>query len=273
MPTPQLTDPAALSRTRARMRPESLFLHEDAADEIEARLGMVNRAFMAPVLTGPWPEFWTRRLALPNLVTLPEAEVLDVAPGTHDLAIHAMALHWASDPVGQIIQLRRALKPDGFFLACLFGGRTLSELRDALTRAEAEVTGGLSPRVAPMAEIRDLGALLQRSGLALPVADSIRLTVDHASPFHLMRELRHMGEGNALSDRLRHPTRRAVLTRAAEIMTAEHATPDGRVRSTFEIVFLTGWAPDGSQPQPLRPGSARARLAEALGTSETPLKP
>jgi hypothetical protein len=183
-----------------------------------------------------------------------------------------MALHWASDPVGQIIQSRRALRPDGLFLATLFGGQTLHELRAALAAAETEITAGLSPRVAPMAEIRDLGGLLQRAGLALPVADCDRLTVTYATPLHLMRELRAMGEGNALDHRLRRPTRRAVLTRAAEIYTERFALPDGRVPATFEIVHLSGWAPDASQPQPLRPGSATHRLADALGAAETPLK-
>jgi SAM-dependent methyltransferase len=272
MTTPRLSDPIALIRNRARVHSGAFFLHDAALDEIEARLGMVNRVFTEPLLVGPFPERWSQNLSLPGLRAIPDTDTLDVQPGAHDLVIHAMGLHWASDPVGQLIQCRRALRPDGFLLACLFGGQTLHELRTALAEAEAQVTGGLSPRIAPMAEIRDLGALLQRAGLALPVADSLKLTVTYPHMTALMHDLRHMGEGNALAHRLRHPTRRAVFERAAAIYAAEHALPDGRLPATFEIIFLTGWAPDETQPQPLRPGSATQRLADALGTRETPLK-
>jgi SAM-dependent methyltransferase len=201
-----------------------------------------------------------------------DEETLTLQQGAHDLVVHAMALHWANDPVGQLIQSRRALRPDGLFLGVLFGGQTLHELRSALATAEAEVTGGLSPRVAPMAEIRDLGALLQRAGFALPVADSLPLTVTYESPLHLMRDLRAMGEGNALGGRIRHLTKASLLRRAAEIYQEHHAQPDGRIVATFELIFLAGWAPDDSQPKPLRPGSAVARLADALGAQETKLK-
>ena len=272
MTTPRLTDPSALSRNRSRVQPGALFLHDAAGDEIEARLQMVKRVFTTPLIVGPFAEYWRGLLSLPDPKAIPDAETLDVTPHSHDLVIHAMGLHWASDPVGQLIQARRALRPDGLFLGCLFGGRTLHELRTALAEAESQVTGGLSPRVAPMAEIRDLGALLQRAGLALPVADGIKLTATYATPFDLMRDLRAMGEGNALHHRLRRPTRRAVFQRAAEIYAREHGLPDGRIPATFEIVVLTGWAPDDSQPKPLRPGSATQRLADALNTVETPLK-
>ena len=203
---------------------------------------------------------------------MPDDEVLALHPGAHDLVIHALALHWANDPVGQLIQCRRALKPDGLMLTVAFGGQTLNELRSALGQAEIEVTGGLSPRVAPMGEIRELGALLQRAGFALPVADSLPLTVSYATPLHLMRDLRAMGETNALKTRLRHATRRAVMLRACEIYCETFGDAQGRVPATFDLIVLTGWAPDESQPKPLRPGSATARLAEALGTQENPLK-
>jgi len=155
----------------------------------------------------------------------------------------------------------------------LFGGQTLHELRACLAQAESEVTGGLSPRVLPMAEIRDLGGLLQRAGFALPVADSFAKTVLYRDAFHLMRDLRAMGEGNALTARLRRPTSRAVLARAAAIYGENYATADGMIRATFEIICLTGWAPHEDQQKPLRPGSAAARLADALNTAETPLPP
>ncbi|OWU86009.1 SAM-dependent methyltransferase [Oceanicola sp. 22II-s10i] len=269
---PRLSDPKAIARNHARLRDEALFLKDAAADEIEYRLQLVNRTFTAPLIVGPLAARFATRLGLPDAVCVDADEVLDVTPGAHDLAIHAMALHWANDPVGQLIQTRRALKPDGLLLACLFGGQTLHELRAALAEAESRLTGGLSPRVAPMAEIRDLGALLQRAGLALPVADSDRLTVTYPDAFALMRDLRHMGEANALHHRLRRPTRRAVLAEAARIYAETHADADGRIPATFEIIHLSGWAPDDSQPQPLRPGSATHRLAQALGTAETPLE-
>ncbi|MHA6347334.1 methyltransferase domain-containing protein [Roseivivax sp. CAU 1761] len=268
---PQIVDRPALDRYRARARaaPE-LFLHEIAAADLQDRLELVNRRFTAPAIVTPFPAVWDGRLA--NARIVPDAEILDLEPGAHDLVLHALALHWANDPVGQLIQCRRALRPDGLLLAATFGGRTLTELRAALAEAEIEVTGGLSPRILPMADIRDLGALLQRAGLTLPVADSDTLVATYESPLHLMRDLRAMGEGNALAGRLRRPTRRRVLLRAAEIYAAAHAAPDGRVPATFEIVALTGWSPDPGQPQPLRPGSATARLADALRTDERPLK-
>jgi hypothetical protein len=173
--------------------------------------------------------------------------------------------------VGQLVQCRRALQPDGLFMGLMFGGQTLHELRACLAEAEAEVTGGLSPRVLPMGEIRDLGALLQRAGFALPVADSFTKTVLYRDAFHLMADLRAMGEGNALMARLRRPTRRAVLARAAALYQDRFAGADGRIPATFEIIALTGWAPHDSQQKPLRPGSATARLAEALHAAERPL--
>jgi SAM-dependent methyltransferase len=268
---PRLTDRTALARNRARAKDTALFLHDMAIEDIQDRLAMVNRSFTSPAIVTGHPAKWAN-IAGTETIVVADDEVLDLEAGAHDLVIHAMALHWADDPVGQIIQCTRALRPDGLFLAILPGGQSLTELRAALGQAEAEVTGGLSPRVAPMAEIRDLGALLQRAGLALPVADGYPFTVSYASPLHLMRELRDMGEGNALHARLRRPTRRAVLTRAAEIYTQAYATDDGRIRATFELITLTGWAPDDSQPKPLRPGSAAQRLADALNAREVPLK-
>lgn len=200
-------------------------------------------------------------------------DVLDLSPGAHDLVIHAMALHWANDPLGQLIQCRRALRPDGLCLAVLPGGQTLHELRASLAEAEAQVTGGLSPRVLPMAEIRDLGALMQRAGLALPVADSLPQTVEYRDFAALAADLRATGETNALTARLRYPTRRAVMARAARIYAATFTLPSGRLPATVELITLTGWAPHESQQQPLRPGSAKSRLADALRVPEQPLKP
>ncbi len=266
---PALFDRDALAAHRARASQEGLFLHEVAVGEVKDRLSMVNRTFTDTAVVAPFPSPWLS--AFPEARYLPDDEVLALEPGSCDLLIHGMALHWANDPVGQLIQCRRALRPDGLLIALCLGGETLHELRAALGQAEAEVTGGLSPRVAPMGEIRDLGALLQRAGLALPVADSVPLTVSYRDLWHLMRDMRAMGETNALSDRIRRFTRRTLLDRAGELYAAHFGMPDGRLRATFEFICLTGWAPDESQPRPLRPGSAQARLAEALGTNETKL--
>jgi len=269
--THPLTDRSALARNRARSsKAPALFLHEQAIDEIEDRLQLVNKTFTAPAIVTGMPDIW--QAAFHDATCVVDDDTLALIEGAHDLVIHAMALHWANDPVGQIIQARRALQPDGLFLAAFFGGETLHELRASLAQAEADLYGSLSPRVAPMGEIRDLGALLQRAGFALPVADSLPLTATYTSPLHLMHDLRAMGETNALTGRARKPMRRALLMRTCEIYQDSFGQEDGRIPATFELIFLTGWSPDDSQPQPLRPGSATARLADVLGAKETPLK-
>ncbi|MDP5308339.1 SAM-dependent methyltransferase [Paracoccus sp. 2205BS29-5] len=261
-----MTDRTALLRQRERAlrQGHADVLHRIAADEIEDRLNEINRSFMRPAIVTGFPDFWAARF--PRARVVPDAATLALDAEAHDLVIHAMALHWADDPVGQLIQCRRALVEDGLFLGACAGGQTLHELRAALTRAEAEVSGGLAPRVLPMGDIRDLGALLHRAGLALPVADLVSQRASYRDLFHLARDLRAMGEGNAMAARLRRPTRRAVLARAAAIMEQDHADRDdpSRVAATFDLVFLTGWAPSDTQPRPLRPGSAQTRLADAL---------
>lgn len=263
---PPMTDRTALLRNRARaMRAGHADLfHQIAADEIHDRLAEVNRTFTAPAIVTGFSAPWAARFPQARLV--PDAPVLDLTPGAHDLVIHALSLHWADDPVGQIVQCRRALREDGLFIGVCFGNQTLAELRAALAQAEAEVTGGLAPRVLPMGEIRDLGGLLSRAGLALPVADAMSQRASYRDLFHLARDLRAMGETNAMAARLRRPTRREVFARAAAIMAAHHPDRDdpSRITASFDLVFLTGWAPSDSQPKPLRPGSARTSLADAL---------
>ena len=269
--SPTLTDRRALTRNRNRALPEALFLHDLVADEISERLKEVNRTFTKVAIVTGQPAFWQAKC--PGAVVVEDAETLDLDQGAFDLVLHMMALHWANDPVGQLVQCRRALQPDGLLLASCLGGQTLHELRSALAEAEAVVAGGLSPRIAPMGEIRDLGALLQRAGFALPVADGTPLTVSYANAFHVMHDLRKMGENNALAHRPRGFTMRNILTEAATLYAEHFSNADRRVDATFEIITLTGWAPDDAQPKPLRPGSATARLADALGTKETPLDP
>lgn len=257
---PLLTDRKALALHR--FRASAMFLQEEIVAEVQERLIEVNRTFTAAVVVTGFPQMW------PDYACVADDDVLNLTPGAQDLVVHALCLHWANDPVGQLVQCRRALRPDGLFLGLMFGGQTLNELRACLAEAEAEVAGGLSPRVLPMGEIRDLGGLLSRAGFSLPVADSFTKTVMYRDAMHLMRDLRAMGEGNALHARLRRPTGRAVLLRAAAIYAERFGTPDGRIPATFEIICLTGWAPHESQQKPLRPGSAAARLADALNAAE-----
>jgi SAM-dependent methyltransferase len=197
-----------------------------------------------------------------------DEEALPFAGETFDLVVSAMALHWSNDLPGTLVQIRRALKPDGLLLCSLVGGETLHELRECLALAEAEIAGGASPRVAPFVEVRALGSLLQRAGFALPVTDVDRLTVRYSNLTGLLNDLRAMGAANALTERSRIPLRRAVLARTTELYAERFADPDGRLRATFDLMWISGWAPHTSQQQPLKPGSAKQRLADALGTSE-----
>jgi len=201
-----------------------------------------------------------------------DEEALPFAAGSLDLVMSGLALHLVNDLPGALVQIRRALKPDGLLLAALLGGETLKELRQAWLAAESEVTGGASPRVAPFADVRDLGALAQRAGFALPVVDSEAVTVTYATPLALMQELRAMGASNMLVARDRRPVTRRLLMRAAEIYAERFAIAGSRVPATFEILTLTAWAPDESQQKPLRPGSAQTRLADALGVPERKLQ-
>jgi len=269
-PLPTLFDTGLLAQRRSRAAhgfAQADFLHREIAAEIQERLEEVNKSFQSRAIIGWQAGLWGEIMGGTGLA-VPDADVLGVETGAHDLVIHALGLHWANDPVGQLVQCRRALRPDGLMIAALFGGQTLHELRVALAEAEIELSGGLSPRIAPMGELRDLGALLQRAGFALPVADLRRFDVTYKTPMHLMAELRAMGETNVMAARSRKPMRRALLARACEIYAQHFPAKGGGVRATFEVAFLTGWAPHDSQQKPLRPGSAAASLADALGTVE-----
>ncbi|MBB1094017.1 methyltransferase domain-containing protein [Rhodopseudomonas palustris] len=256
---------ARLARARA-LGPAS-FLLDRVADEMGERLHAVLRDFNAVA------DIWTPGDALPaerfpgiTRVAIDRSgdEALRLPPGSLDLAVSALALQFANDLPGVLAQIRRALKPDGLLLAALTGGDTLTELRQAFAAAEAEIEGGVSPRVAPTADLRDLGALLQRAGFALPVTDIDRVVVRYDHAFALMQDLRRMGATNVLVERRRTPLRRATLLRMAAIYAERFADPDGRIRATFEIVWLSGWSPHESQQQPLKPGSAKASLEQAV---------
>jgi len=266
---PEIFDRTALLHRRKRARDNDLFLQQIAVDEVQDRLSMVNRSFTSIAVVTGFPDLW--RSVFPKATVVPDTDTLQLKQQAHDLVVHAMCLHLANDPIGQIIQCRRALRPDGLFLGIMLGGQTLHELRSALAEAEVRVTGGLSPRVAPMGEIRELGALLQRSGLALPVADNVVSTAQYRNLIHLMHDLRGMGETNVLTGRLRRPTRRAIFDEAETLYKSQFGTENGHLPASFEVVCLTGWAPADNQPKPLRPGSAQTRLADALKTTETNL--
>ena len=275
---------AALGRARlARAHRQGFvdFLLAQVAQDLAERLSVVARVFAVALDVGtPAPllaEVLRRSSQVGTLVHMapaPGANVmadpacLPCAPGCADLVVSALALQIVDDLPGALVQIRRALKPDGLFLGCMAGGRTLHELRTAFATAESDITGGASPRVAPFADLRDLGGLLQRAGFAMPVTDVDMVTVRYGSMLGLMRDLRGMGATSTLFARSRTPLRRAVLMRAVEIYGERFADADGRVRASFEMVWMSGWAPHDSQRKPLKPGSARMRLADVLGVSE-----
>ena len=263
------------------------FLVDHAAAEIRDRLEDVKRTFATALDLGSHTGALSRCIAASGKVEtlfscdaslamarrspvscfVADEELVPVAGESLDLVASALTLHWVNDLPGTLIQIRRTLRPDGLFVAALLGGDTLLELRDVLIAAEAETTDGATARVAPFADVRTLGGLLQRAGFTLPVVDCDRLTVRYDSLSGLMSDIRRMGGSNALAGPVK-PLRRDTLMRAGELYAERYADPDGRIRATFEFVYLTGWAPHESQQKPLPPGSARTRLAEALGTSE-----
>jgi SAM-dependent methyltransferase len=253
---------------RARRSGPATFLLDRVREDFEERLQAVTRRF-ADVA-----DIWTpgELLQMPLAdrfksiahIDVNESEVLPLQPESLDLAVSALAFQFVNDLPGVLAQIRRALKPDGLLLAAMVGGDTLTELRQSFAAAEAECEGGVSPRVAPFADLRDIGGLLQRAGLALPVTDVDRVVVRYDNAFALMADIRRMGASNILVERRRAPTRRATMLRMAQIYGERFADADGRIRATFDLVWLSGWAPHESQQKPLKPGSAKASLQEAV---------
>jgi SAM-dependent methyltransferase len=264
------------------------FLLSHVAREIAERVALMLRPFPLALDLGAYHGLLGRKVAeLPSVGEMIYAEsayafaalcprpalvcdedLLPFKEASLSLIVSGLALHRVNDLPGALIQIRRALRPDGLFMAALLGARALNELRQVLIEAEAEAEGGASPRVSPFGDVREYGALLQRAGFALPVADAETLSVLYASPREMMREVRALGGGNVLLARSRKPLSRHTLERAEELYRERHSTPDGRVSATFEIVYLSGWGPAESQQKPLKPGSAAQRLADALGTTE-----
>ena len=300
VPVPQLFDMRALRWNRQRAAAsydKFAFLKDEAALRLVDRVDLMRREFDICLDLGSHDGRLSQHLSpLGKIRTLVQSDpaagfsnnffsndinhrstpfavhdftTLPFADKSFDGIFSCLNFHWVDDLPGLLLQIRRLLRPDGLCLVNLLGGDSLHELRASLIAAEQDIAGGFSPRCAPMSDIRDVGGLLRRAGLALPVADSDRLTVNYSNMFRLMKDLRGMGEQNALLARLRHPTRRAVFLRAAEIYQDKFGQANGSIPATFEIITLTGWAPHESQQKPLRPGSATTRLASAIGSHET----
>ncbi len=290
---PRLFDVSCQRRNRDRAAPrygEYRFLKEEAALRLADRVDLVRREFdlcldfgthdgtlsacLQPlgktktiIQTDP-AESFARLASHQGPAAVTDYDVLPFAAASFDAVFSCLTMHWVDDLPGLLSQMRAVLKPDGMLLVSLLGGNSLHELRSVLAAAESEILAGFSPRTAPMADIRDIGGLLGRAGLALPVADADRLTITYPNMFRLMADLRGMGEQNALLERVRRPTARQVFLRAAEIYHQQFGNPDGSIPASFEIITLTGWAPHASQQQPLRPGSAAFRLADTIGSTE-----
>jgi SAM-dependent methyltransferase len=253
---------------RARRLGPATFLFDRVADDMEERLSAVTRDFSNAA------EIWTPgallrkpkadRFKSITRVDPDDTEALLLPPESIDLAVSALAFQFVNDLPGVLAQIRRALRPDGLLLAAMIGGDTLTELRQAFAQAEAECEGGVSPRVAPFADLRDIGSLLQRAGFALPVTDVDSVVVRYDNALALMADLRRMGATNIMIERRRTPTRMATMLRMSEIYAKRFSDPDGRIRATFDVVWLSGWAPHESQQKPLRPGSAKASLEAAV---------
>jgi SAM-dependent methyltransferase len=289
MTTPLLFDRKLLlvRRRRAIALGAETFLLDRVANEFVDRLAAVKRHFALALDLGTPGTGLSDALAASGQVdrtvaseplahlrtanatsVATDEEALPFAEAKFDLAVSALALQWVNDLPGTLLQIRRVLKPDGLLLAALIGGETLHELRESFAAAEAEITGGAGPRVSPFAEVRSLGSLLQRAGYALPVIDSDRHVVRYQNAFKLFQDLRRMGATNALVERSRKPLTKRILARAAEIYAERYSDPDGRLRATFDVLWISGWAPHESQQKPLKPGSAKTRLADALGVKE-----
>ena len=259
----KLIDRSALLRNRARFKIDrGRFLHDEALFEAKDRLAAVNKFFADVAVITYHLDLW--KPAFPDATFLTDKEALGLEPNSFDLVIHAMVLHWSNDPLGQMIQCQRALRPDGLFLGVMMGGKTLLELRGAFAQAETKILGGLSPRVLPMSDIRDIGLLLQRAGFAMPVVDSLLLPVTYETPLNLMLDLRDMGEANAQTERCKNFTRRGLIEETIKVYWKNYSTSGKRIYATFEQLWLAGWAPSGSQRKPLKPGSAKMRLADVL---------
>ena len=256
-----------MKQDRARILGHTNFVDAFAINQVKEILSDIKREFNDLAIVSNKASFWADGLGLKNASLISESETLNFKANHFDLVIHALSLHRSNDPVGQLIQIRHALRPDGLLLAFLCGGETLRELRKSFEAAEIDIENGISPRIAPMIEIRDAGDLLVRAGFALPVADKIDLNVTYKSPIDLIRDLRGMGETSILHNRKKSFLRRATFNKLLAHYSNSHSVPEGSgIRATFQLLCLTGWAPSANQQKPLRPGSASHHFSKVLST-------
>lgn len=268
----------------------AMYLFDQTAMALSERLDLVKRSFSVVLelgaANGSLTKILRQRVGVEHVISadfsphisikaghnlVADEEFLPFAPASMDAVISNLALHWVNDLPGSLLQIRNILKPDGLFMATLLGGETLRELRDVMMQAEMNISGGASPRVSPLVDMRDMGALMQRAGFNLPVIDSEIVTVHYTHPFRLMHDLRAMGAANAVAARLRTPTSRSMMLEVARLYQEKYADQDGHVPASFEIIYVVGWSPHASQQKPMQPGTARQRLADALGTDEVKL--
>jgi len=261
----KITDRKALVHNRKRASNSTdnhSKIHKIAITEIKDRLSEINREFRNIAIVTGHPKIWSK--AFPNAFMIDDTDTLFFKDKKYDLIIHALCMHWSNDPVGQLIQCKKMLIADGLFIATLFGGKTLHELNYSLSLSESRISGGVSPRFLPMGEIRDLGNLLQRVGFGLPVADNLIHKIYHKDVYSLMRDIREMGEANALSSRKKTFTRSQILEETAKVYHENFNQSDDEIIATFELIFLTGWYPSDNQQKPLQPGSGKINLGDFL---------
>lgn len=267
---PELFDRPLIAARRARASTTADFVTERVLADLGERLGTINRRFEKAALIGPTLADTAPRLAtvdaLERVPTLSGAAVEDMpalASDGYDLIVSLLDLQAVNDVPGTLVRLRRLLRPDGFFVAAVLGGRSLAELREAWIEADSARFGGAYVRVAPFMDVRDAGSLLQRAGFALPVSDTDMFAVRYADPLGLMRELKSVSAANPMREKPAQPVTPAQMAAA---VAAYPVDPDGRITATLELIWMSGWAPDDSQQKPLRPGSAEVSLAQALKT-------
>ena len=266
----EIIDKKALAKRRAKSDKEDNFLQKLAIKDIKDRLRIIKRQFKKILIISGHLYHWRNNFH--NADVISDDEVLKFSNKNYDLVIHGMSLHYSNDPVGQLIQCKSVMGKDGLFLSNFLGGQTLHELRDSITTSELELTGGISPRVLPMIDIRDAGAFLMRSGFALPVADSTVHKVSYKKPIDLLYDLRRMGETNVQTNRLKKFSHRKLFSLMSDKYFSDQKSNKEEIEATFELITLTGWAPSSDQPKPLRPGSASIRLADVLNVAEEKLK-
>jgi SAM-dependent methyltransferase len=266
----EIIERAALEKARLRSDKEDNFLQELAVHEIKERLKFIKKNFEKILVVCGNPYYWRQTFHGADFID--DDEILKVPQKSYDLVIHGMSLHHSNDPVGQLIQCRSAMKKGGLLLGIFLGGQTLNELRESIVSAEIELTGGISPRILPMIDIRDAGSFLMRADFALPVADISVTEINYDKPLDLLYDLRKMGETNVQKHRLKKFSHRGLFSVTSDKYIENQNSRNKSVKATFEFITITGWVPSKDTPKPLKRGSATTRLADALKVKEEKLK-